>query len=165
MRVVRHWNRIPSEVVDAPSLEAFKARLDGALSDLVQWEVFLPIAWGLEPCDFRGPFQPKLFGNSVILSRLLSLQKGPKVKAYWNHKQSHLLLEAETFIREMQFVSLLNLLSASNKIFFEEFESESSLLQTVEMLVVCAQMVQVCSVVKHLIKILSACLKCQSWLT
>ena len=96
----------------------------------------------------------------MILSRLLSLQKGPKVKAYWNHKQSHLLLEAETFIREMQFVSLLNLLSASNKIFFEEFESESSLLQTVEMLVVCAQMVQVCSVVKHLIKILSACLKC-----
>ena len=35
VRVVRHWNRLPSEVVDAPSLEAFKARLDGALSNLV----------------------------------------------------------------------------------------------------------------------------------
>ncbi|KFQ97454.1 hypothetical protein Y956_02603, partial [Nipponia nippon] len=35
MRVVRHWNRLPREVVDAPSLEAFKARLDGALSSLV----------------------------------------------------------------------------------------------------------------------------------
>jgi len=34
VRVVRHWNRLPSEVVDAPSLEAFKARLDGALSNL-----------------------------------------------------------------------------------------------------------------------------------
>ncbi|KAK4819120.1 LOW QUALITY PROTEIN: hypothetical protein QYF61_025587 [Mycteria americana] len=35
MRVVRHWNRLPGEAVDAPSLEVFKARLDGALSNLV----------------------------------------------------------------------------------------------------------------------------------
>ena len=35
MRVVRHWNRLPNKVVDAPSLEAFKARLDGAFSNLV----------------------------------------------------------------------------------------------------------------------------------
>ena len=35
VRVVRHWNRLPSEAVDAPSLEAFKASLDGALSNLV----------------------------------------------------------------------------------------------------------------------------------
>ncbi|KFW79072.1 hypothetical protein N305_02261, partial [Manacus vitellinus] len=35
VKVVRHWNRLPSEVVDAPSLEVFKARLDGALSNLV----------------------------------------------------------------------------------------------------------------------------------
>ena len=27
VRVVRHWNRLPSEFVDAPSLEALKARL------------------------------------------------------------------------------------------------------------------------------------------
>ena len=33
--VVRHWNRLPKEVVDAPSLEAFKTRLDGAVSNLV----------------------------------------------------------------------------------------------------------------------------------
>ncbi|KFP97166.1 hypothetical protein N329_07819, partial [Haliaeetus albicilla] len=35
VRVVRHWNRLPREAVDAPSLEVFKARLDGALSNLV----------------------------------------------------------------------------------------------------------------------------------
>jgi len=35
MRVVRHWHRLPREVVNAPSLETFKARLDGALSNVV----------------------------------------------------------------------------------------------------------------------------------
>ncbi|KFP11336.1 hypothetical protein Z169_05112, partial [Egretta garzetta] len=35
MRVVKHWHRLPREVVEAPSLEAFKARLDGALSNLI----------------------------------------------------------------------------------------------------------------------------------
>ncbi|KFP98740.1 hypothetical protein N329_04605, partial [Haliaeetus albicilla] len=35
VRVVRHWNRAPREAVDAPSLAVFKARLDGALSNLV----------------------------------------------------------------------------------------------------------------------------------
>ena len=34
-RVVRCWDRLPREVVDAPSLEVFKARLDGALGSLV----------------------------------------------------------------------------------------------------------------------------------
>ena len=34
-RVLAHWNRLPKEVVDAPSLKAFKARLDVALGSLV----------------------------------------------------------------------------------------------------------------------------------
>jgi len=35
MRVVRHWHRLPREAVEAPSLETFNVRLDGALSNLV----------------------------------------------------------------------------------------------------------------------------------
>jgi len=47
MRVVKHWHRLPREVVEAPSLEAFQARLDGALSNLIELEMFLLIAGGL----------------------------------------------------------------------------------------------------------------------
>ena len=35
VRVVRCWNRLPSEFVDVPSLEAVMGRLDGAVSNLV----------------------------------------------------------------------------------------------------------------------------------
>ncbi|KFQ33979.1 hypothetical protein N332_14414, partial [Mesitornis unicolor] len=35
MRVADHWNRLPREVVEAPSLEIFKVRIDGALSNLM----------------------------------------------------------------------------------------------------------------------------------
>ncbi|GAB0207940.1 mitochondrial enolase superfamily member 1 [Grus japonensis] len=35
VRVVRHWKRLPREVVEAPSLEVFKARLDEALGNVV----------------------------------------------------------------------------------------------------------------------------------
>jgi len=45
---VKHWNRLPREVVAAPSLEMFRMRLDGALSNLVQWKRSLPKAGGLD---------------------------------------------------------------------------------------------------------------------
>jgi len=35
VKVVKHWHRLPGEVVEAPSLVTFKARLDGALRNLV----------------------------------------------------------------------------------------------------------------------------------
>jgi len=35
IRMVKHWNKLPREVVEAPSLETFKARLNGALSNLI----------------------------------------------------------------------------------------------------------------------------------
>ncbi|KFV11021.1 hypothetical protein N340_01494, partial [Tauraco erythrolophus] len=34
-RVVRHWNTLPRKIVDSPSLEVFKARMDEALGNLV----------------------------------------------------------------------------------------------------------------------------------
>jgi len=42
---------LPREAVDAPSLEMFKARLDGTLSNLVYWKMSLPMAGGLELDD------------------------------------------------------------------------------------------------------------------
>jgi len=48
MRVVRHWHRLPREAVAAPSLAAFKARLDGAWSNLGWWKIPLFMAGGLE---------------------------------------------------------------------------------------------------------------------
>ena len=34
-RVVKHWNRLPREVVDAPSLSVFKRHLDNALNTML----------------------------------------------------------------------------------------------------------------------------------
>ena len=71
VRVVTHWNRLPKEVVDAPSLEAFKARLDVALGNLVWWLVTLHIAGGLKLNYHCGPFQPRPFYDSVILTGMI----------------------------------------------------------------------------------------------
>ncbi|KFO84984.1 hypothetical protein N320_01581, partial [Buceros rhinoceros silvestris] len=35
LRVVKHWQRLPREVVDAPSLETFKVGLDRPVRNLI----------------------------------------------------------------------------------------------------------------------------------
>jgi len=65
-RVVKHWNRLPKEVVNALSLDAFKARLV-ALGSLVYWMTTLPLPGWLKLNDLWGPFQPRPCYDSIIL--------------------------------------------------------------------------------------------------
>jgi len=56
--VMESWNMLPRDVVDAPSLEAFKARLDGAMGSLIsnsahdrelgtRWTLSSPPTWAI----------------------------------------------------------------------------------------------------------------------
>ena len=64
MMVMRCLNRLPREVVDALSMEVFKARLDGALSNLVQFKM------SGTRCSSKVPPTPN---HSVILLCVSSL--------------------------------------------------------------------------------------------
>ena len=70
-----HWNRLPKEAVDAPSLEAFKARLDVAQGSLVWWLATLYIAGGLKLDDHCAPFQPRPFYDSIISKQATSWRR------------------------------------------------------------------------------------------
>jgi len=59
-----HRNRLPKEVVDAPSLEAFEARLDVALGSVVCWLATLLIAGGWNQMIIVVLFNP---GHSMNL--------------------------------------------------------------------------------------------------
>jgi len=79
MRVVRQWHRLPGEVVDVPSLETFKARLDGALSNLIELEMSLLAAGELGWVASKGPFRPKAIydsGMKRLVVQLLSVGGG-----------------------------------------------------------------------------------------
>ena len=61
------WSRMPKEAVDAPSLEAFKARLDVALRQPGLMVGDPAHSRGLEHDDHCGPFQPRPFYDSMNL--------------------------------------------------------------------------------------------------
>jgi len=53
---MKHWHRLPREVMEAPSLETFKARLDRALSNLVWLKMSLVTAGVLGQTTSKDPF-------------------------------------------------------------------------------------------------------------
>ena len=55
VRLVRQWNRLPRGVAGASSLETFKARLDQALSNLMELRMSLLIAGELQGMAYKGP--------------------------------------------------------------------------------------------------------------
>ena len=69
VRVLRPWHRLPREAVAAPSLEVFRARLDGALSNLGWWKGSPPVAGVWNWMIYTVPSNPN---RSVILCYFLS---------------------------------------------------------------------------------------------
>ena len=61
--------------MDAPSLEVFKARLDGALSNLVQWEVSLPVAGGHNWMGFKVSSNPNHSVSPIPTSKVVRVRK------------------------------------------------------------------------------------------
>jgi len=57
---------LPREVTHTPFLETFKARLDRALSNLIQLKMSLLTAGGLGWMASKGPFQPEAFYDSAV---------------------------------------------------------------------------------------------------
>ena len=57
---------LPREMVDTPSMETFKTRLDQALSNLIQLQVSLLTAGDLDQMTLKCPFQLKQFYDFML---------------------------------------------------------------------------------------------------
>ena len=67
MSVVKHCHILPREVVNPPSLETFKARLDGTLSNLIWLKMSLLTARKSGWMASKGHSQPKASCDSMSL--------------------------------------------------------------------------------------------------
>jgi len=70
---------LPKEAVDAPSLQAFKARLDVALGSLVWWLVTLHTAGGWNWMRTVFFFNP---GHSMLYDNILSSKTADRLQGY-----------------------------------------------------------------------------------
>ena len=105
MKVLKHQNRLPRDMVDASSLETFKVRLHEALSNLVQLKMSLLIAGELDQMTCEGPFQPKLFYDSMILFDFGSGQFSNDLKKRKKmQKKKKLLRQIKGCLRKFWFV-------------------------------------------------------------
>ena len=59
--VVKHWNRLPSEVVAAPCLSVFKRHLGNALINMLELLASPELVRQLDSMIFLGPFQLNYF--------------------------------------------------------------------------------------------------------
>lgn len=69
MTMVTHWKGLLREVMVAPSVEALKARFDGALSNLLLWKVSLPMAfWSFRHEALHNNMILHNFASDIIIS-------------------------------------------------------------------------------------------------
>ena len=61
--------------MDTPSLEVLKVRLDGALSNLMQWKMSLPTTEGLVYMIFKDCLQAKPFYDYVFTVGISSFER------------------------------------------------------------------------------------------
>ena len=93
---VTHWNRLPKEAVDAPLLEAFKAKLDVVLGSLVWWLATLHIAGGWNSMIIVDLFNPghcmilRFYELKLMVGNVIPNLFGNKIHS-WNAENNSLL--------------------------------------------------------------------------